>query len=292
MENTPAIAVLPYAHRQGRELAATPVSDLIWPLGCPDRLTGKTVADLASQDHLILFPRTITHFQPRLGISAQVSLVMGEPAVIHGKHIALLRFSYRRFYRILTFNQDLLDRLPNALLFPYGTTWVPDWRNVDCTKTRMLSLIASAKRDSTGHKLRHEIVEAVRNAGIDMDVMGGGYDPFDQKSDGLAPYRYSVVIENVQERNYFSEKLIDALLCDTVPIYWGCPNLGDFIDTGPIIECANRDDIMREIRNASETDFEQRLPSIQKLKPELETFCDFETRAAKAIRDTLGHNKA
>ena len=125
-----------------------------------------------------------------------------------------------------------------------------------------------------------------------MDVMGGGYDPFERKSDGLAPYRYSVVIENVQERNYFSEKLIDALLCDTVPIYWGCPNLGDFIDTGPIIECANRDDIMRAISNASETDFQQRLPAIRKLKPELEKFCDFEKRAAKAIRDTLGHNKA
>ena len=156
----------------------------------------------------------------------------------------------------------------------------------------MCSLIASAKRDSAGHQLRHRIVDHIRATGRDVAVMGGGYAPFERKADGLAPYRYSVVIENVREPDYFSEKLIDALLCLTVPIYWGCPNLGDFIDTGPIIECANRDDIMRAIRNASETDFEQRLPSIRKLKPELEKFCDFETRAAKAIRDTLGHNKA
>jgi len=34
----------------------------------------------------------------------------------------------------------------------------------------------------------------------------------------LTPYRYSVVIENVREPGYFSEKLVDALLCGTVPI--------------------------------------------------------------------------
>ena len=73
--------------------------------------------------------------------------------------------------------------------------------------------------------------------------MGGGYKAFKQKADGLAPYRYSVVIENVRERNYFTEKLIDALLCGTVPIYWGCPNIGDFFDTTGMMICESEADI-------------------------------------------------
>jgi hypothetical protein len=227
------------------------------------------------------------HLHPRRGTRARISLVMGEPSAIHAKHLALLRVTYRRFYRVLAFNERLLADIPNGIFFPYGTTWVPNWRDLPREKTRMTSLIASSKRDTEGHKLRHEIVDWVRESGQEVEVMGRGYTPFADKSDGLAPFRYSVVIENLREPNYFSEKLLDAVFCDTVPIYWGCPNLDRFIDPDGIIQCASEDDIRRAVLAASEADFEDRLPRIRALQPQLDVYSDLERRAALAIRDSL-----
>lgn len=287
MTADPAIAVLPYGQRLGPALATLPVSDLIWPLGCPDRLLGATVGDLRADDHLIVFPRTDTHFRWRRGTRAQISLILGEPSVIHAKHLALLRLTHGRFFRVLSFNETLLSRIPNGLFFPLGTTWVPQWRELALNKTAMCSLIASAKRDSTGHKLRHRVADWARGTGADIEVMGRGYTTFDSKADGLAPFRYSVVIENVRETNYFSEKLVDAVLCNTVPIYWGCPNLDRFIDPTGIIQCQSAEDIQRAVTAMSKADFARRLPQIQAIQPVLAGYCDLEKRAAEAVRNCL-----
>ena len=283
----PAIAVLPYGLALGPGLASLPVTGLIWPLGCPDRLNGGVVGDLRADDHLIVFPKTTTHFRMQRGTKAQISLILAEPSVIHAKHLALLRLTHRRFWRVLSFNETLLSRIPNGIFFPLGTTWVPEWRDLPLNKTAMCSLIASAKRDTAGHKLRHHIVDWVRDTAQDVEVMGRGYTPFDRKADGLAPYRYSVVVENVQERNYFSEKLVDAVLCNTVPIYWGCPNLDRFLDPSGIIQCQSEADVRRAIEGMSEADFATRLPQIQAIQPVLAGYCDVEKRAASAVRDSL-----
>ena len=287
MHSSAAIAVLPYGMGLGPELAACSLDKLHWPLGRPDRLQGGRVRDLRKSDHLIVYPRTETHFRLRRGTAAQISLILGEPAVIHAKHHRLLRLTHGRFYKVLTFNQTLLDLLPNALFLPYGTTWVPGWRDLPLRKVAMCSLIASAKRDSAGHKLRHDIVDWVRQTAQPVEVMGRGYTPFEEKSDGLAPYRYSIVIENVQERNYFSEKLIDAILCNTVPIYWGCPNLEDFMDTSAIIRCQSAQDAQNAIARMSDADFSARLPALQKAQPDAAAYCDLDRRAAQAVRDSL-----
>ena len=34
---------------------------------------------------------------------------------------------------------------------------------------------------------------------------------------------------------YFTEKLLDCFLSGTIPIYWGCPSIGDFFNTKGMI---------------------------------------------------------
>jgi hypothetical protein len=51
----------------------------------------------------------------------------------------------------------------------------------------------------------------------------------DDKWSALEEYRYSICIENYRGKNYFSEKISDALLAWCMPIYWGCTNLSDFL---------------------------------------------------------------
>ena len=213
--------------------------------------------------------------------------MMGEPSAIHGKHDRMLRYTWRRFFRVFTFHDVLLENIPNAVFLPYGVTMVPDWRELSVEKSKTCSLIASAKRDLEGHRLRHAVIDWVRGAGADVDIMGRGYTPFERKSDGLAPYRYSVVIENVRERNYFSEKLIDAILCSTVPIYWGCPNIGEFFDTSGMIVCESEADIRRAIHSTSAEDFAARLPHLQSIQQQAANYGDFESRAARLLRAEL-----
>lgn len=38
-------------------------------------------------------------------------------------------------------------------------------------------------------------------------------------------------MENSRQHNYFTEKLIDCLITKTIPIYYGCPNIGDYFST-------------------------------------------------------------
>lgn len=285
MTTEPAFAILPYGNALGPALAARPLDDLTWPLGRPARLAHGTVGDLTRKDHLIVFPKTSMHIQPRCGTRARVSVMVVEPSVIHARHLRLLRLTHRRFFRVLSYHDALLAAIPNGIMHPFGTTWVPEHETLKIAKTAHMSLIASAKRDTAGHQLRHEMVDFVQ--GRDVAVLGRGYAPFKDKADGLAAYRFSVVIENIQERNYFTEKLVDAVLCQTVPIYWGCPNIGDFFDTSGMILCQSAQEMRAAIEAADAAQYEALVPGLHAAKPQAVQWADLEGRAARAVRDSL-----
>ena len=146
---------------------------------------------------------------------------------------------------------------------PMVATW---WINMDYdtlaalpppAKHKPLSCIASAKVSVAGHRLRLEFVTALAARHADaVDIFGHGLQtciatpaykgPLDRdtgfplgrrcKYDGLRDYRYSLCIENGRERNYYTEKIVDAWLAWTVPIYWGCPNLSQFYPRESFIE--------------------------------------------------------
>ena len=200
-------------------------------------------------------------------------------------HVNLLKRFHWRFFRVLTVVQHLLDVIPNGVFFPFGSTWVTDWRTIDVTKTHMVSHIASDKRFLPGHIYRHEIAAWVMEENLDVSLIGRGYRPFDRKSDGLAPYRFSIIIENSIEPNYFTEKLIDAILCETIPIYLGCPNIDQFLDTRGMIICRNTDDIRRTVLSLSVEQYHEKLPYLRAIKDKAAWYGDHETRAAGIVLD-------
>ena len=286
-QTPPRIAVLPSHMKLGFKPGAIALTDLEWPLGMPEGSAGKTLRDLTPDDHLIVFPKDTLHVRMGFGTRAKVSVLVMEPSVIHGKHMQMLKWSYRRFHKVLSCNEDLLGAIPNGVFFAHGSTWVPEWRDLDLKKTRMMSLIASAKRSQEGHQLRHDVADWARERALDVDVMGSGYRRFGAKAEGLAPYRYSIVIENVREKNYFTEKLVDAVLCRTVPIYWGCPNIGDFMDTGGMIVCNSAAEIHAAVQNTSPEDYMSRLSALDAARQRADFWGDYLKRAAVAVRDAV-----
>ncbi len=268
-----------------RDLAGVSLDDVYFPLGRPERLAGGRVADLGRDDHLVMRPGTGLWTSLGRGVRAKLSIAIVEPKALHRRHMLFSRLVHRRFHRILTCNEDLLKSVPNGVYFPFGGTWVPEWCELDLTKSREISLIASAKRDLIGHKLRHEMADWIKTSGAanDIDVIGGGYKPFDRKAEGLASYRYSLVIENVQERSYFTEKLIDAFLCRTVPIYWGAPDIADFFDPAGMIVCNTADDLKAAISRAGPEDYGARQGAMARNLERAIPFTDVHLRLARAV---------
>lgn len=285
MTDAPLIAVLPPGTKPRGQLGAVLLDQLHWPCGAPEQHTGATIAELGENDHLILFPSTWIYLGRRDGVRAQVSVMVGEPEAYHWRHMRLLRWFHGRFFRILTSNAGLLRSAPNAVFFSCGNSWVPEWETLDLSKTRMLSIIASAKASLPGHKLRHKVIARLRAIGADVEIMGGGYRWIERKAEGLAAYRYSIVIENSREPGYFTEKLIDALLCDTVPIYWGAPDIETFFDGRGLIVCESLEEIEVAVAGLSADDYAERRAAIEINRRHAATYAHQEKNAAQRVLD-------
>jgi len=100
-------------------------------------------------------------------------------------------------------------------------------KNILPEKERNLSIVTSSKQIFRGHKARMGFLKSIAGR-IDVDVFGYGIRPLLDKWDGLAPYRYSIVIENFSSAHYWTEKLADCYLSWTLPFYYGCKNLSQY----------------------------------------------------------------
>jgi hypothetical protein len=128
------------------------------------------------------------------------------------------------FDYVLTYDARLIDG-KKFLYYPYGGSQIPlDHWGVK-PKSKLCSIVASDKRATEGHNLRHAAVEMIRTAQLPVDVLGSGYGPFVNKYDALADYYYTVAIEGESLDFCFDEKLLDPLAVGTVPLYWGCPHI-------------------------------------------------------------------
>jgi hypothetical protein len=116
-------------------------------------------------------------------------------------------------------------------------------------KTKEISIITSNKIFSEGHKKRYEFALKLKeHFGNRIDLFGNGIRKFEDKWDVLAPYKYSVIIENYQYENWLTEKLFDCYLTHTFPLYFGCSNISDYYNENAYIKI-DLEDIEGTIQN-------------------------------------------
>lgn len=136
-----------------------------------------------------------------------------------------------RFIKIYTHDRELIELYSKFTFKTHGDCSITDYKNL--TKNKLLSMISSNKRWVDGHELRHQIIKEYRNR---FDLYGRGFNDIDRKEIGLNQYMFSIAIENCKKDYYFTEKIIDCFRTKTIPIYWGCPSIGDFFDKRGIIQ--------------------------------------------------------
>ena len=99
-------------------------------------------------------------------------------------------------------------------------------------KTKLVSMIASNKMMCGEHAIRHEFIKKYSNK---CDHYGRGFNPINNKVDGLKDYCFSFAMENATYSNMFTEKITDCFMTGTIPIYYGIKNIGDFFNSDGII---------------------------------------------------------
>lgn len=107
--------------------------------------------------------------------------------------------------------------------------------NNTISKTKKLSWITSNKIFFPGHRERLLFKDNLDKSNIKYDLYGEGYKFIESKWIGLAPYKYSIAIENGCFKHYWTEKIMDCFLSDTMPIYYGCPNITDYFPEESLI---------------------------------------------------------
>ena len=134
------------------------------------------------------------------------------------------------YEKLFTHNIDLINLNEKfEYLHPTGH-WVNEDSLVE--KCKLVSMIASTKKNTEMQKLRHKYAKKMKRK---IDVFGEGRNPIIHKEEGLSEYYFSIVFENDLTQDYFSEKVLDCFALKTIPIYFGIKSLGKYFDENGVI---------------------------------------------------------
>ncbi len=207
-----------------------------------------------------------------------------EPEAIRPIKQHLLQNGHK-FDAILTFDTDVLKAHKHAKLFTlYTETWLKeeDYTDIDISKKRFaLSCLVGGKRMTVGHEIRLLMYfSQMQFEGIPITFYRSCAPPLlpeittnpflsskdcSAKRDLFLTYQFHMAIENSRQENYFTEKLVDCLISKTIPIYYGCPNIGSYFDTTGwiLLEKGTPEEFIEKCKVLSDTYYKQYTETIE-----------------------------
>jgi hypothetical protein len=223
-----------------------------------------------------------------------------EPNQLFGIHNWAIQ-NHHSFSLVLTWGQEILDNCSNAMFFPMGISWLDKEYidNVDKLEKKFeVSFLCGGKQRIEGHHLRHRLHKRENEITIpkqwyytlpDYDYNNGHHTiiKYEDKSPGHEKKRlwnsmFTIAVENSSNRGYHTEKIIDAFLSKTFPIYWGCPNLEELgYDPNGFIYCNNEDEIIAAANTLTPELYAERKAAI-----------DYNYELAKHYADIFGRFKS
>jgi glycosyltransferase involved in cell wall biosynthesis len=216
------------------------------------------------------FECEIHHCFPRSGgnkTAFKVLNIATEPSVWCISSEDLRKVSHN-FDLILTYRDDLAD-LPNVRFMVYGGCFI---HGIPQVKRFEVSFLYSVglNNNMLGYELRKRVWDIRKSLPQTFKYFSSSIRP-PAENDNPWPYKvkdklfesmFSLIIENTAEKNYFTEKIIDAFQTYTVPIYWGAANIADYFDINGIICFNDIDDLKQIIENLTVDNYYKRLESV------------------------------
>lgn len=215
-------------------------------------------------------------------------LLLAEPDIISGINKHLYKYD-KLFNCILTHNQEIVDKYDNAVLFTFNTIWAThkDYN----PKEYNISTIVGNKTWTKHQVMRQELwylQDKIPNRKFYASSVGPPTEMFGNPSigenkDELFKSQFHIAIENGCTNNWFSEKILDCFISKTVPIYCGCPNLGEYFDEKGIIRFANIGECVEKCNSITENTYNEMLPYVEKNYNIALGYIDWRTRVKEAV---------
>lgn len=143
------------------------------------------------------------------------------------------------FDYILTYDAELLaadpakfKRCPRMGVHVPRGQWGLHYKSADA------ALIATHKHATPGHLLRAQIAERFKGR-----IAVYGQDAWANKAAVFAAHRFVIAVEAEAAHDYFTEHLLDAVALGCMPLYWGAPNVGDYLDADGIATFQSLDEL-------------------------------------------------
>ena len=227
-----------------------------------------TVADLPETDALLVFNQPSEEIRIQCDPNKSIAFMM-EPG-IHSMHPWMFKGldSYAKVFSPLANAANVVPS-HGYLGWHFQHNWEFLSRLPAPEKTNQLSCIASNLKQLKGHRLRIQFIDQLRKQMPQIDFFGSGTNFLPDKLDGLLPYRYSIAIENSAQPDYFTEKINDCFLSYTVPVYYGCTNIGKYFPERSFItiDIEQPEKAIRTIEElATNDDWAQRFDAVQEAR--------------------------
>ncbi len=164
-------------------------------------------------------------------------------------------------------------------------------------KPKLMAMVCSSIDTLPAHRQRILFMHGLRKrfAGR-IDFFGKGFAFIPDKRQAAYDYKYLICLENNFHKNFWTEKISDAYLGRAVPIYAGCPNLGDYFPEESFIRIDYRAPdkaaaIIAEILEGDvAADYASRLPYLEKARALLFSNYNAAGALARLVRH-LQHNR-
>lgn len=160
----------------------------------------------------------------------------------------------KRCNTVLFHDKSLISDLDNItevpiMMFNHFTTNLTELLKQPIVKTKKMSMIASSLNGSHNYTFRHSLFKAILESELEIDLYGQDWiglqsdsrfkGRLNNKLDGIRDYEFSIGIENTCEKGYTSEKFTDLIVNETVPVYYGNPNVKAIYDIKGFINIPN-----------------------------------------------------
>jgi hypothetical protein len=182
---------------------------------------------------------------------------------------------------------------PNARLIPgFHQAWINE-NELSKEKTFSVSFLLSysgkgnlsfSKKETRNYYLRQKIWDKEKEFSVPTQFYISRRDmnkyskelrnramPTDSKK-WIFNSQFNISIENSNQPNYFTEKLLGCFISMTIPIYMGCTNIGDFFDTRGMFVAQSVDDILSICNSLTPETYAKMLPYLKENKRRAEAF--------------------
>ena len=186
-----------------------------------------TEEDVDECDYLVILDHPKEDFSVKVKESNIIHICQEPP-----NETSLYR-QYGNKYNSLIINQ--IDTKKNNILFHGALPWhinkdydfLSNLTLDNLKKENKISWITSNKNTTKGHMQRMNFLDRIKDLDF-VHLYGRGIKDIDDKWDALYDAKYSIAYENFSNDYYWTEKISDAFLAFSMPIYVGCKKISDF----------------------------------------------------------------